>query len=125
MKWLHKLLKGVSFATALFIFQACYGPPMDLHEMGFVSFCVLDEDSGEPLEGIEVYLQGDNGTYIDKSVTDEAGHTPVIMYGYDALMSTGVSFALRSPDDKYFKKDTTFHKTPDEQVIVKLKKTAE
>jgi len=27
MKWLHKLLKGMSLTAALFVFQACYGTP--------------------------------------------------------------------------------------------------
>ena len=27
MKWLHKLLKGLSLTAALFVFQACYGTP--------------------------------------------------------------------------------------------------
>jgi hypothetical protein len=27
MKWIHKLLRAMSLATALFVFQACYGTP--------------------------------------------------------------------------------------------------
>ena len=27
MKWLHNILRASSLATALFIFQACYGSP--------------------------------------------------------------------------------------------------
>ena len=27
MKWLRKLLKGMSLTAALFVFQACYGTP--------------------------------------------------------------------------------------------------
>ena len=27
MKWLHKLLKGLSLTAVLFVFQACYGTP--------------------------------------------------------------------------------------------------
>ena len=26
-KWIHRILKGASLTTALFVFQACYGTP--------------------------------------------------------------------------------------------------
>ena len=26
-KWIHRILKGTSLTTALFVFQACYGTP--------------------------------------------------------------------------------------------------
>lgn len=27
-KWIHRILKGASLTTALFVFQACYGTPI-------------------------------------------------------------------------------------------------
>ena len=27
-KWIHRILKGASLTTALFVFQACYGTPV-------------------------------------------------------------------------------------------------
>lgn len=60
MKWLHHLLKGVSLTGALFVFQACYGTPRPyLRETSVapMSFKVVSQETGEPLEGIHIFSE--------------------------------------------------------------------
>ena len=62
-KWIHRILKGASLTTALFVFQACYGTPMTAPEEDYLAAPeteVVDEalqdaaQSGELLqEGVE------------------------------------------------------------------------
>ena len=60
MKWLRKILKGVSLTAAMFVFQACYGPGPEYYFDEHVTFHVTDGDTGEPMEGVRVWW-----TYVD------------------------------------------------------------
>ena len=56
MHWLRKVLKSVSFAAVLFVFQACYGTERDYYETNVV-FHVVDDLTGEPLKDVCIYAQ--------------------------------------------------------------------
>lgn len=51
---IRTLIGGLSFTTALFVFQACYGMPQDAINDVYISGKVVSQSSGLPLEGIKV-----------------------------------------------------------------------
>ena len=53
MKWIRKILKGVSLTAAMFVCQACYGT-MDYYYDTNVTFHVVDKDTGAPMKGIRI-----------------------------------------------------------------------
>lgn len=53
-KWLRRLIGGLSFTTALFVFQACYGPPQDLEDDLLIEGQVKSKNTKLPIEGIKV-----------------------------------------------------------------------
>jgi hypothetical protein len=52
--WRRKLLGGLSLASALFIFQACYGTPQDMGLDIFIEGQVKSKKTGLPVKGIKV-----------------------------------------------------------------------
>ena len=56
MKWIRNILKGVSLTAAMFVFQACYGPMEDYYDTK-VTFHVVAEDTGEPLQDVRIWAQ--------------------------------------------------------------------
>lgn len=56
MKLVRKILKGVSLTAAMFVFQACYGPMEDYYDTK-VTFHVVAEDTGEPLQDVRIWAQ--------------------------------------------------------------------
>jgi len=59
---IRKLLGGLSFTTALFVFQACYGTPQDLGADVLVEGLVKSKKTGQPIKGIKVSV-ADNPAY--------------------------------------------------------------
>lgn len=52
--WIRSIIGGLSFASALFIFQACYGTAQDLGLDLLVEGQVKSKTSGLPIEGVKV-----------------------------------------------------------------------
>jgi hypothetical protein len=73
-KWLRGLLKASALTTVMFIMQACYGPPMRMHQVQ-MSGVVVDKTTGLPLKGIEYQVDGQTWGY-----TDETGQFDVLRY---------------------------------------------
>jgi hypothetical protein len=67
---IRKIIGGLSFTSALFIFQACYGTPQDLGYDLLVEGQVKSKTSGLPVKGIKVSVF-DNVQY---ETTDEHGY---------------------------------------------------
>jgi len=69
--WIRNLIGGLSFASALFIFQACYGTPQDLQYDMYIEGLVKSGTSGLPIKGIKIsvgdgtqwQLTGDDGKF--------------------------------------------------------------
>ena len=55
-RWIRKTLGGLSFTSALFIFQACYGTPQDQEPDMHLEGKVVSRVSGLPVKGIRVTL---------------------------------------------------------------------
>ena len=56
-KWARNIFGGLSFSTALFVFQACYGMPQDMQDDLFIEGMVTSESTGLPVEGIKVTIR--------------------------------------------------------------------
>jgi len=52
--WLRTIIGGLSFSSALFVFQACYGMPQDYGLDINIKGQVKSKTSGLPIEGIKV-----------------------------------------------------------------------
>jgi hypothetical protein len=52
--WIRKIIGGLSLTTAMFVFQACYGPPQDFGLDMLIKGQVKSKTSGLPIEGIKV-----------------------------------------------------------------------
>jgi len=67
--FIRRILGGLSFTSALFVFQACYGTPQDFGNDFFVEGQVKAKTSGLPIKGIKVSV-ADNLQY---EITDDDG----------------------------------------------------
>ncbi len=55
--WIRGMIKGMSFTTALFIFQCCYGMPQDMQDDLLLEGSVTSKTTGLPIEGIKVNVK--------------------------------------------------------------------
>lgn len=59
-KLLRTLIGSLSFTTALFVFQACYGTPQAVDNDFLVEGQVTSRTSGQPVQNIRVGIEGDS-----------------------------------------------------------------
>lgn len=52
--WIRNIIGGLSFTSAMFVFQACYGTPQAFGEDLLVEGQVKSKTSGLPIKGIKV-----------------------------------------------------------------------
>lgn len=97
---LRTLIGGLSFGTALFVFQACYGMPQDMMDDVFISGKVVSLSSGLPLEGIQV--ESEMGHY---SITDSTGEFAFYSGRADSI-AIHIQDADPASDGDYLSKDT-------------------
>lgn len=55
--WQRGIIGGLSFTSALFIFQACYGMPQDFYPEIRFSGLVKSKTTGQPIKGIQVSIK--------------------------------------------------------------------
>jgi putative lipoprotein (rSAM/lipoprotein system) len=67
--WIRTIIGGLSFTSALFIFQACYGTPQDLKNDLLLEGQVKSIISGLPIKGIKVSVPD----FMQSQLTDENG----------------------------------------------------
>ena len=100
-KWVRNIIGGISFTSALFVFQACYGTPQDFGIDMFIEGQVKSKTSGLPIKGIKVTV-ADNNQY---EFTDENGKFSLYTY-----MHEGVKLQFRDIDSTqnglFLNKDT-------------------
>lgn len=63
------IVGGLSLASAMFVFQACYGTPQDFGQDLLIEGQVKSKTSGLPIKGIKVSVAGN----IQYATTDEEG----------------------------------------------------
>jgi hypothetical protein len=67
--WIRKIVSGLSLTSAVFIFQACYGTPIDFGNDLLIEGQVKSKSSGLTIKGIKV-LVAENMQY---EITDVNG----------------------------------------------------
>jgi len=114
-KFVRAIFGTLSFSTALFIFQACYGTPADMKEDNRVGGVVTSKTTGLPVPGIKVSWVNQPYT----ATTDQAGK----FFFYLPLKE---EYTLRFEDidnatnGSYLTKDTLV-KTQDGQLSLQIK----
>lgn len=79
--WTRKIIGGLSFTSALFIFQACYGTPQDFEYDLLVEGKVKAQTTGLPIKNIRVSVTGD----VQNILTDEAGSFSFYTFKKDSI----------------------------------------
>ena len=109
----------------MFIFQACYGTPHGpLYEYGSapMSFTLYSASTGEPLEGIHIYVQAYEGQQ-ELGVTATDGHCHVdIPYVKNEL---GPYLRFQDSDNRFAAKDTMLADLRERDIVIKLKEVAQ
>ena len=99
--WIKKIVGGLSFTTALFVFQACYGSPQDFGMDFYIKGTVKSKTSGLPIKGIKVSTP-ENYQY---QLTDESG-----WYGLFTTKADSIKIRFEDIDSEanglYQNKDT-------------------
>lgn len=95
-KWLRRIIGGLSFTSALFIFQACYGTPQDeMMADVLIEGQVTSKVTGKPIQGIKVSINV-GSSY---ELTDADGRFALYTYLED---STNIRFeSLDSVQNTY------------------------
>ncbi|MBR5700132.1 MAG: hypothetical protein IKX37_03470 [Bacteroidales bacterium] len=122
MKILHHILRGSTLATALFIFQACYGMPPSYERGGLYEATIKVTDSkGAPLQGVKLYARNsDMSDFIaDPVISDEEG----VLHFEMTFPMENPEIAMRFEAEGYVAKDTTIKDVlnPEPDFTVKLK----
>jgi len=99
--WIRKIIGGLSFTSALFVFQACYGTPQDFGFDSLIEGQVKAKTSGLPIKGIKVSI-ADNMQY---EITNENGQ-----FSFYTEMLDGLTLQFQDIDSiqngLYINKDT-------------------
>ncbi len=106
-KWFRRIIGGLSFTSALFIFQACYGSPQDGFDDVLVEGQVTSSTTGKPLNGIQVEIPSQNRTLftdadgrfslyvmIDDSASVRFNEYDSIQNSYTLLKDTLILFSV-------------------------------
>jgi hypothetical protein len=112
--WKTKLIGGMSFATMLFVFQACYGTPQDLNKDLLIEGIVKSATTGNAIKGIKV------------SVVDLSQHTYSDdngKFSFYTIYNTSIGLKFEDVDStqngSFYPKDTIL-KNPIDQVFVAI-----
>lgn len=112
--FIRKFLGGLSFTTALLVFQACYGTPQDLGADVYVHGLVKSKKTGQPINGIKVSV-ADNPQYL---YTGEDGS-----FSFYTEFTDSCKIKFQDTDSNqngaFFDKDTTLTKLT-EQVYLNI-----
>ena len=123
MNWIRKILKGISFTAVMFVFQACYGTMDDYYDTK-VTFHVVAEDTGEPLQDVRIWAQELN--YSDSSDIGNqsylADHTNenglATIWTYDNI----IRYSFVDKDSLYIPVDTVINPAKYDTVDIVLHK---
>lgn len=123
MKLFRNLLKGLSLTSALFVVQACYGTPQPsmFGEGGEapMSFSLVAEDTGEPLEGIVISANRVEGQdKYELGVTGADGKCQVAIPYMRNIEGPNLKF--EDPEGQYSVKDTTLTDLREREILVRL-----
>lgn len=85
----RKIIGGLSFTSAMFIFQACYGTPQDYEPDLLIEGNVKAQSTGLPIKGIRVSVAGEGQNIL----TNEAGN-----FSFYTLMKDSITLQFEDID---------------------------
>ena len=88
--WARKIIGGLSFTSAMFIFQACYGTPQDFEPDLLIEGKVKSQSTGLPIKGIRVSVAGEGQNLL----TDETGS-----FSFYTLMKDSITLRFEDIDN--------------------------
>ena len=88
--WIRKIIGGLSFTSAMFIFQACYGTPQDFEYDLLIEGKVKAQSTGLPIKGIRVSVPGEGQNLL----TDDAGN-----FSFYTFKKDSISLRFEDADD--------------------------
>ena len=122
MKLLHNILRGSTLATALFVFQSCYGMPQNVNDTLFYEATVkVTDGSGKAIAGVKASARNaDMTTFADQSVSDADGLLRISI----AVPESARAVDIRFEAEGYAVNDTTIEDvtSPEPDFTVKLQK---
>jgi len=122
MKLLHNILRGSTLATALFVFQSCYGMPQNVNDTLFYEATVkVTDGSGKAIAGVKASARNaDMTTFAEQSVSDADGLLRISI----AVPESARAVDIRFEAEGYAVKDTTIEDvtSPEPDFTVKLQK---
>ncbi|TKG94297.1 hypothetical protein EYV94_13515 [Puteibacter caeruleilacunae] len=114
-KWIKRIIGGLSFTSAMFIFQACYGTPQDYGYDILVEGQVKSQSSGLPIKGIKVSI----ADQIQYELTDKDGRFS--MYT-EQVKNLKIQFEdIDGKDNKEFLTRDTIVTIDEEQIFLDIK----
>ena len=100
-KQIRALIGGLSFGTALFVFQACYGMPQDWQDDVFIEGKIVSLTSGQPVKGIKVESELHGHLGISDNLGNFAFYTP-----WTNTLRLTIEDTNPDSDGDYLSKDT-------------------
>jgi hypothetical protein len=82
--WIRRIIGGLSFTTALFVFQACYGTPQDFGSDLYIYGEVRSKSTGLVIQGIKVSVENSS----QYEITDFSGRFSMYTVRADNLKFT-------------------------------------
>lgn len=111
----RKLFGFLSFSTALFIFQACYGAPQDQYEDVLVKGTILSDTTNQPVSGIKVIVNSDSQFAMSDSTGSFSFYVPSATQ-YHLL----VSDADTAANGYYSQQDTVLGSIPENGLVIRM-----
>ena len=112
----RKLFGFLSFSTALFIFQACYGAPQDQSDDVLIKGTILSDTTNQPVQGIKVIVNGDNQFAMSDSTGSFSFYVPSATQ-YHLQFSDADTTA----NGHFTDKDTVLTSIPENSIIIRMK----
>ncbi len=114
-KQLRILFGSLSFTTALFVFQACYGIPQDMQDDVYINGQIVSGNTNLPLNGIKVESELSAHYAITNSQGQFAFYTP-----WTESLKLTIEDTDHASDGSYKSKDTVLI-NPGREVFLNLK----
>ncbi len=111
---LRKIIGGLSFASVLFVFQACYGTPQDFGLDVLIEGQVKSKASGEPIKGIKISIENEG----QNQLSDDNGQ---FSFYTVAANSYNLQFSdIDSLQNGYFEKKDTAIAHVNEKIFLEI-----